>query len=87
MNIVLSTIRVPRRLICVWVPTGNPRTPLACIWKDASASPGCTNPSSPTKGDGSVHLGETQLVILPGANEGVRVRYSSQRRVRTQLDC
>jgi hypothetical protein len=27
-----STARKADRLICVWVPTGNPTTPLACVW-------------------------------------------------------
>jgi hypothetical protein len=25
------------RLTCAWVPTGNPRNPLACVWFDANA--------------------------------------------------
>jgi hypothetical protein len=28
------------RLSCVWVPTGNVRAPLACIWTEAPASRG-----------------------------------------------
>jgi len=28
----LSTTRTTDRLICVWVPTGNPRMPLTCVW-------------------------------------------------------
>lgn len=27
-----STTRTTDRLLCVWVPTGSPRTPLACVW-------------------------------------------------------
>ncbi len=27
-----STARTTDRLICVWVPTGNPRMPLTCVW-------------------------------------------------------
>jgi hypothetical protein len=50
MNIVFSASRNPGRLTCTWVPTGNARTPLACIWKDASASVGRTDPSSPQEG-------------------------------------
>jgi hypothetical protein len=38
MNIVLSAIRNPGRLTCTWVPTGNARAPLACIWKEAAPS-------------------------------------------------
>jgi len=50
MNLVLSAIRNPGRLTCAWVPTGNARTPLACVWKEASASLGRTDPSSPQEG-------------------------------------
>jgi len=50
MNFVLSSIRNPVRLTYTWVPTGNARKPLACIWKDASASFGRTDPSSPQEG-------------------------------------
>ncbi len=28
----IPTIRTSDRLICVWVPTGNPRMPLTCVW-------------------------------------------------------
>ena len=31
-NTIVSTARETDRLICVWVPTGNPRTPLTCVW-------------------------------------------------------
>lgn len=27
-----STTRATDRLICVWVPTGNLKTPLTCVW-------------------------------------------------------
>jgi hypothetical protein len=27
-----STARTTDRLICVWVPTGNTRMPLTCVW-------------------------------------------------------
>ena len=50
MNLVLSAIRNPSRLTCAWVPTGNPRAPLACIWRGTSASLGRTDPSSPQEG-------------------------------------
>ena len=38
MNIILSTTGKSPQLTCVWVRTGNPRLPLACVWKEASAS-------------------------------------------------
>ena len=31
-NTLVSTTRPTGRLICVWVPTGNSRAPLACVW-------------------------------------------------------
>jgi hypothetical protein len=36
MNIILSTMRNSPQLTCVWVRTGDTRTPLACVWKEAS---------------------------------------------------
>jgi hypothetical protein len=38
MNIILSAIRSPGQLTCAWVPTGDSRTPLVCVWKEASLS-------------------------------------------------
>jgi hypothetical protein len=49
MNNKLLTIRKAGRLICVWVPTGKIRTPLACVWVEAdtvhttSAAPSSSN--------------------------------------------
>jgi hypothetical protein len=49
MNNKLLTIRKTGRLTCVWVPTGNIRTPLACVWVEAdtfhaaSAAPSSSN--------------------------------------------
>jgi hypothetical protein len=37
MNIILTAIRNSPQLTCVWVRTGDARTPLACVWKQASA--------------------------------------------------
>ncbi len=31
-NTILFPVRETDRLICVWVPTGNPRAPLTCVW-------------------------------------------------------
>jgi hypothetical protein len=36
-NILLTTPKT-RRLACVWVPTGNARAPLACVWIDSEPS-------------------------------------------------
>jgi hypothetical protein len=75
MNLVLSAIRNPTRLTCTWVPTGNARAPLACIWKEAPLA-SSAHPSSPRRGDRSVRLDEAQLAIIPAAaSEVVRVRY------------
>lgn len=30
------TVYTTSRLSCVWIETGNPRNPLACIWIDAA---------------------------------------------------
>jgi hypothetical protein len=38
MNIILSAMRNSPQLTRVWVRTGDARTPLACVWKEASAS-------------------------------------------------
>jgi hypothetical protein len=47
MNIILSATRNPGQLTCAWVPTGDSRTPLVCVWKEASLSlVGRTDPSS-----------------------------------------
>ncbi len=35
MNTILLAIRKPGQLTCTWVPTGDPRAPLVCIWKEA----------------------------------------------------
>ncbi|MDR5728027.1 MAG: hypothetical protein RB191_11440 [Terriglobia bacterium] len=31
-NTIISTVRGTGRLICVWVPTVNPRMPLTRVW-------------------------------------------------------
>lgn len=30
-------LQMPGRLTCAWVPTGNPRNPLACVWVETNA--------------------------------------------------
>jgi hypothetical protein len=47
MYIILSTIRNSPQLTRVWVRTGDARTPLACVWKQAPASVGAAGQSSP----------------------------------------
>jgi hypothetical protein len=38
MDNIVSTIRNSRRLTCAWVPTGNLKAPLVCVWTDAQPS-------------------------------------------------
>jgi hypothetical protein len=41
-NKIVSIARQSNRLICVWVPTGNPRMPLTCVWLEDKHYPaGC----------------------------------------------
>jgi hypothetical protein len=47
MNIILSAIRNSPQLTRVWVRTGDARTPLACLWKEASACLAPASQSSP----------------------------------------
>jgi hypothetical protein len=39
-NNILALQNSPR-LTCVWVPTGNLRMPLVCVWVDGSAQGNC----------------------------------------------
>ncbi len=36
MNNNILTLQKTTRLTCAWVPTGNPRNPLACVWVDTN---------------------------------------------------
>ena len=57
MNMILSAMRNHGRLSCAWVPTGNLRTPLACVWKEASPSLLTrTDQSPPTDDVGGIGL-------------------------------
>jgi hypothetical protein len=33
----LHLIQRPRRLACSWVPTGDPKMPLICVWAESKA--------------------------------------------------
>ena len=33
----ILTLQKAGRLTCAWVPTGNPRNPLACVWAETAA--------------------------------------------------
>lgn len=35
MNNTLFAIRNPGRMICAWIPTGDSRSPLVCVWLEA----------------------------------------------------
>jgi hypothetical protein len=48
-NIVRTTPKTGR-MTCAWVPTGNPRTPLACVWTDAE-SPLAASRAEPSPAD------------------------------------
>lgn len=43
------------RLTCNWVPTGDPKMPLTCIWT-ASKTPQAVSAPSPTEETGRIHL-------------------------------
>ena len=36
MTIIPFEKRKPSGLTCTWVPTGDARTPLACVWEDSA---------------------------------------------------
>ncbi|HEY4051877.1 MAG TPA: hypothetical protein VGM27_33905 [Acidobacteriaceae bacterium] len=46
MNNKLLTIRKTDRLTCAWVPTGDVRTPLKCVWVEAETSRTASAPPS-----------------------------------------
>jgi hypothetical protein len=35
MNNTRFAIRKPIRMICAWIPTGDSKTPLVCVWFEA----------------------------------------------------
>jgi hypothetical protein len=57
MNNILLTTRKTGRMTCAWVPTGNPKMPLTCVWIDAEPSLApSTSQSSPTDEAGGLRL-------------------------------
>jgi hypothetical protein len=38
MNNILSKTQKSGRLTCAWVPTGDAKSPLACVWMEAGLS-------------------------------------------------
>jgi hypothetical protein len=55
MNSKLYPLQKTGHLSCIWVPTGEPKTPLACVWVDSTrtASPAT---SSPDDDEGGMRL-------------------------------
>ena len=52
----ILTLQRAGRLTCVWVPTGNPQHPLACVWVEAKARSASTAASLPKNESGRVPL-------------------------------
>jgi hypothetical protein len=46
MNNNILTLQKPFRLTYFWVRTGNPRSPLACVWVGTNARSTCKEASS-----------------------------------------
>jgi hypothetical protein len=56
MNTTLSAIRNLPQLTRIWVRTSDARTPLACVWKKASAPEAPATQSSPENDPGRIRL-------------------------------
>jgi len=52
----LLMLRRRTRLTCVWAPTGNARTPLACVWIEANADSSRKDASPSNDGKGGMLL-------------------------------
>jgi hypothetical protein len=48
MNNIFPTIRKTGRITCAWVPTSNPKAPLACVWMEAELSCASSTTDTPT---------------------------------------
>jgi hypothetical protein len=87
MDNIRSTIRNTRRLTCAWVPTGNSKMPLVCVWTEAQPSRAdCTDQLSPNvevEGIRFVRLGE--VAFARPNTERVQIRHSGQRHLLTFL--
>jgi hypothetical protein len=55
MNNKLHLVPNPVSLACRWMPTGDPRMPLACVWIEAKA-PQTPKTASSTNAPGRMHL-------------------------------
>jgi hypothetical protein len=49
-------LQMPVRLTCAWVPTGNLRNPLACIWAEATTRGAFKEASSSKANSGRMPL-------------------------------
>jgi hypothetical protein len=55
MSKKLQLIRKTARLACNWVPTGDPKMPLACVWTGSKAVQASSTESSADE-NGRIHL-------------------------------
>jgi len=55
MNNKLYLVQNPVFLTCNWVPTGDPKMPLACVWTESKAVQPVSSPSSTGEAE-RVHL-------------------------------
>jgi hypothetical protein len=53
----LVTILKTGRLTCAWVPTGNPKSPFACVWRVVESAHGSSPGHIPT----NIEVGELRL--------------------------
>jgi hypothetical protein len=49
MNTNFPTIRKTGRITCAWVPTGDAKAPLACVWMEAE--PSCASSTTHASAD------------------------------------
>jgi hypothetical protein len=52
----ILTLQSAGRLTCAWVPTGNPRNPLACVWAETAARKSAKAAPSPNIDSGRMRL-------------------------------
>ncbi len=52
----ILTLHKTARLRCAWIPTGNPRMPLACVWADGNPRSSCREASSSNDESGGMLL-------------------------------
>jgi hypothetical protein len=70
MNNKLLTIRQTGRITCVWVPAGNIRNPLACVWVEADTFHTASAALSSSNDDpGGPFVMNTDAELLDGFNE------------------